>query len=234
MRRSLVVSFAVLAIVRAPAMAQTCEGLASFSAGQMQVAGNAQFPDGRNIWGGSFTYGIPSGIYAGADLSTTSFDVPAGVESQSSLGIGAHAGYQMTVGQAKQFALCPVARLSLGMGPDDDAANINSSTTDAHLGLAVGTSVGTNPRLRILPTAGLGLQYSKLKVEDTSPGGNTVEGSDTYGMARLGVGFVFNQQIAVRPSVDIPLGLDNGDASFGITVAYNFGSKSMGSRSRRH
>jgi hypothetical protein len=233
MRRSLVVSLAVLAIVRAPAMAQTCEGLASFSTGQMQVAGNAQFPDGRNIWGGSFTYGIPSGIYAGADLSTTSFDVPAGVESQSSLGVGAHAGYQMTVGQAKQFALCPVARLSLGMGPDNDAANINSSSTDAHFGLAVGTSVGTNPRMRILPTAGLGLQYSKQKVEDTSPGGNTIEGSDTYGLARLGVGFIFNQQISVRPTVDIPLGLDNSSAGFGITAAYNFGNRGI-SKSRRH
>jgi len=230
MRRSLVVSLALLAIVRAPAVAQTCEGLASFTAGQMQVAGNAQFSDLTNTWGGSFTYGVPSGIYGGASLSTTSFD---GIE-QNSLGIGGHAGYQMTVGQAKQFAICPVARLALGMGPDDDAANLNSSSTDAHFGLSVGTSVGTNQRMRILPTAGLGLQYSKIKVEDTAPGGTTLEGSDTYGLARLGVGFVFNQQIAVRPSVDIPLGLDNGDTSFGITVAYNFGSKPMGSRSRRH
>ena len=229
MRRSLVVSLALLAIVRAPAMAQTCEGLASFSSGQMQVAGNAQFPDGAKVWGGSFTYGVPSGIYGGADLSTTSIDNDGG----SSLGIGGHVGYQMTLGQAKQFALCPVARLALGMGPDDDAANINSSSTDAHFGLAVGTSMGTNPRMRIIPTAGLGLQYSKAKIEDTSPGGTTLEGSDTYGMARLGVGFVFNQQISVRPSIDIPLGLDNSDATFGVSVAYNFGSKGV-SKARRH
>ena len=123
--------------------------------------------------------------------------------------------------------------VALGMGPDDDAANINSSSTDAHFGLSVGTSMGANPRMRILPTAGLGLQYSKIKVEDTAPGGTTAEGSDTYGLARLGVGFVFNQQIAVRPSVDIPLGLDNGDTSFGVTVAYNFGNRGI-SKSRRH
>jgi hypothetical protein len=229
MRRSLVVSLALLAIVRAPAMAQTCEGLASFTSGQMQVAGNAQFPDGAKVWGGSFTYGVPSGIYGGADLSTTSIDNDGG----SSLGIGGHVGYQMTLGQAKQFALCPVARLALGMGPDDDAANINSSSTDAHFGLAVGTSMGTNPRMKIIPTAGLGLQYSKAKIEDTSPGGTTLEGSDTYGMARLGVGFVFNQQISVRPSIDIPLGLDNSDATFGVTVGYNFGNKGV-SKARRH
>jgi hypothetical protein len=50
MRRSLVVSLALLAIVRSPAVAQTCQGLASYSAGQMQVAGNAQFPEGAKFW----------------------------------------------------------------------------------------------------------------------------------------------------------------------------------------
>jgi hypothetical protein len=229
MRRSLVVSLALLAIVRSQAVAQSCQGLASFSAGQMQVAGNAQFSDLSNRWGGSFSYGLPSGLYGGASLSTTSFD---GID-QSSLGVGANVGYQMTLGKAGQFSLCPVASLNLGMGPDDDAANINSSSTDVHVGLAVGTSMGTNPRMRILPTAGLGLQYSKAKIEDTSPGGFSVEGSNTYAMARLGVGFVFNQQIAVRPSIDIPVGLDNSDPSFGVTVGYNFGSKGI-SKARRH
>ena len=230
MRRSLVVSLAVLAIVRSQAAAQTCQGLASYSAGSLQVAGNAQFPEGGKIWGGSISYGLPSGVYAGADLSTTSFD---GLD-QSSLGIGAHAGYQMKLGRTGKMALCPVARLALGMGPDDKANDINSSSTDMHFGFALGTEMGANQQLRILPTAGLGLQYSKLKVEDTSPNGQTIEGSETYGLARLGVGFVFNQQISVRPTVDIPLGSDLvSDPTFGITVGYNFGSKGA-AKARRH
>jgi hypothetical protein len=230
MRRSLVVSLALLAIVRSPAVAQTCQGLASFSAGPMQVAGNAQFPEGGKIWGGSFTYGMPSGVYAGADLSTTSLDNDAG----SSLGIGAHAGYQMKLGRTGKLNLCPVARLALGMGPDDEAAEINSSSTDVHFGFALGTEMGANPRMRIIPTAGLGLQYSKLKVEDTSPGGASIEGSETYGLARLGVGFVFNQQISLRPTVDIPVGSDLiNDPTFGLSVGYNFGSRGV-SKARRH
>jgi hypothetical protein len=228
MRRSFVVSLALLAIVRSPAVAQSCEGLASFTAGPMQVAGNAQFGDLANTWGGSFTYGLPSGAYAGADLSTTSFD---GID-QSSLGIGAHAGYQMKLGRTGKVNLCPVARLALGMGPDDEAAEINSSSTDVHFGLALGTEMGANPRLRILPTAGLGLQYSKAKVEDTGSG-STLEGSDTYGLARIGVGLVFNQQFSVRPSVDIPLGLEGSDPAFGLTVGYNFGSKGISKARRR-
>jgi hypothetical protein len=230
MRRSLVVSLAVLAIVRSQAAAQTCQGLASFSAGQMQVAANAQFPQGGNVWAGSFSYGLPSGIYAGADISTTSFD---GLDA-SSLGVGAHAGYQMKLGRTGKLNLCPVASLALGMGPDDDAAQINSSSTDLNFGFALGTDMGSTPRMRIIPTAGLGLQYSKAKVEDTSPGGNTFEASETYGLARLGVGFVFNQQISVRPTIDIPVGSDLiNDPTFGVTVGYNFGSKGV-SKARRH
>jgi hypothetical protein len=229
MRRSLVVSLALLAMVKSPAVAQTCQGLASFSAGQMQVAGNAQFGEFTNAWGGSFTYGTPAGIYGGADLSTTSFD---GID-QSSLGVGAHAGYQMKLGRVSKVALCPVASLALGMGPDDDALDINSSTTDVHFGLALGTAMGTNSQMRIIPTGGLGLQYSKAKVEDTGPGGTTVEASETYGLARLGVGFVFNSQISVRPTIDIPLGRDgSSDPTFGLMAAYNFGSKGVPARRR--
>ena len=231
MRRSLVVSLALLAIVRSQAAAQACEGLASFSAGQMQVAGNAQFGELTNVWGGSFTYCLPSGVYAGADLSTTSFD---GIDPNS-LGIGAHAGYQMTLGQSGKMHLCPVARFQLGMGPDDDAADLNGSSTEATFGLALGTQMGTNPQLRILPTAGVGLQYHKDKLEDTGPGGGTLfEGSETYGLARIGVGFVFNNQISVRPTVDIPVGKDaDNNPAFGVTVGYNFGSKGV-ARARRH
>ena len=230
MRRSLVVSLALLAIVRSQAAAQSCQGLASFSAGPMQVAANAQFPEGGKVWGGSFSYGMPSGVYAGADLSTTSIDNDGG----SSLGIGAHAGYQMKLGRTGKLNLCPVARLALGMGPDDEAANLNSSSTDVHFGLALGTEMGANPRMRIIPTAGLGLQYSKFKSEITGPGGSTFEGSETYGLARLGVGFVFNQQISVRPTIDIPVGSDLiNDPTLGLSVGYNFGSKGI-SKARRH
>jgi hypothetical protein len=44
---------------------------------------------------------------------------------------------------------------------------------------------------------------------------------------------VFNRQISVRPTVDIPVGSDLiNDPTFGITVGYNFGSKGV-SKARR-
>jgi hypothetical protein len=225
MRRSLVVSLALLAMVESPAVAQTCLGLASFSSGNMQVSGNGQFTDGANRFGAGFTYGLPASVFAGAQISTTSFD---GAPS-SSLGIGANVGYQMSVGKASNIHVCPTASLELGMGPDDDANSINASSRSANVGFSLGTTMGANPRMKILPTAGLGLAYTKLKLEDPT---STLEVSDTYGQARLGVGFIFNQQIAVRPSIDIPLGLQGSDPTFGLTVAYSFGSKPAPARKR--
>ena len=232
MRRSLMVPLALLAIVKSPAAAQTCQGMASYSAGQLQVAGNAQFPEGAKVWGGSLSYGQPAGIYGGADLSTTSIDNDGG----SSLGIGAHAGYQMKLGRTQKMALCPVASLALGMGPDADAGNssVDNSQTNAHFGFALGTEMGATQQMRIIPTAGLGLQYTKFKTEITGPGAGTAEVSETYGLARLGVGFVFNQQISVRPTIDIPVASDLvSDPTFGLSVGYNFGSKAP-SKGRRH
>jgi hypothetical protein len=229
MRRSLVVSLALLAIVRSPVVAQTCQGLASYSAGQLQVAANASFPEARKVWGGSVTYGMPSGAFVGADVSNTSIDNDGG----SSLGIGAHAGYQMKLGRTGKLNLCPVASLALGMGPDDEAADLNSSSTDVRFGFALGTDMGKTPRMSIIPTAGLGLAYNKFKQEDTGPGGSTAEFSETIGLARLGLGLVFNQQISVRPTIDIPLGSDiSNDPTFGVTVGYNFGKR--GTAARRH
>jgi len=224
MRRTFVVALALVAVVNAPAAAQTCLGLPSHSNGQMQVTGNASFTDLSNSFGTSFGYGQPRGIFGNAQLGTTSFD---GVDG-SAIDLGAQAGYQLTVSQAQ---VCPVASLSLGMGPKDiDGAGTDMSSRQGTIGFAVGKVMGSNPRMRIVPNAGLGLAYRKLKLDD---GTASVEASETYGQASVGVGLIFNSHIAVRPSISIPLGSDlSNDPTFGLTVAYNFGSKAAPARKR--
>jgi hypothetical protein len=226
MRRTLLVSMALAAAVSAPAAAQTCLGLASFSSGKMQVSGNGQFTEGANRFGAGFNYGMPAGIFAGAQLSSTSYEVA----DASSLGIGANVGYQLTLGKTADIHVCPVASLELGMGPDDDASNTDVSQRNATIGFSLGKALAGSPRMQIIPAAGLSLAYGKVSTD--VDGVAAPDQSNTYGLARLGVGFVFNRTIAVRPSVDIPLGLDNSDPSFGLTVAYSFGSKATPSRKR--
>jgi hypothetical protein len=227
MRRTLVVSMALFVAVNAPAAAQACLGLASHSNGQMQVAGNAAFTDLYNSYGGSFGYGQPAGVFANAQVGTTSYD---GLDG-SQIDLGGQVGYQLTVGRAAQAQVCPVASFGLGMGPNDiGGAGVDASATRGSLGFAVGKEMGANPKMRIVPNGGLGLAYQKQKLDD---GTTSLEASETYGLASIGVGLIFNSNIAVRPSISIPLGSDlSNDPTFGLTVAYNFGSKSAPARRR--
>jgi hypothetical protein len=217
MRRSLVVSLALLAIAKSPAVAQTCMGLASFSNAPVQVAGNGQFTNGINSFGGSLGYGMKSGLWGKAEIATQSID---NVDTHP-MSFGARAGYQMPVGRS-QAQICPTASFTVGNGPDFD--NLNNSTQDATLGLSIGTVLGSNPKMKIVPTAGLSYAHSKLSAKD-SVGTSLGSASESYGLAQLGVGLVLNDNISVRPSVEIPLGFDAGnDARFGLTLGYNFGS----------
>ena len=224
MRRTLVVALALVAVVNAPAAAQTCLGLPSHSNGQMQVSGNASFTDLSNSFGAGFGYGQPGGIFGSANLGTTSYDGFNG----SAIDLGAQAGYQLTVSQAQ---VCPVASLSLGMGPKDiDGAGTDVSSRQGTIGFAIGKVMGANPRMKFVPNAGLGLAYRKQKLDD---GTLATEFSETYGQASVGLGLIFNSHIAVRPSISIPLGSDaSNDPTFGLSVAYSFGSKPAPARKR--
>jgi len=229
MRRTLVVSMALFAVVNAPAAAQTCLGLPSHANGQMQVGGAASFSDVYNSFGASFGYGQPGSVFGKATLGRTSYD---GLDG-SATDIGAQVGYQMTVGRSAQASVCPVASLSLGMGPNDvDAGGTDVSGRQGSIGFAVGKVMGGSPRMQIVPNAGLGLAYRKDKLDDgTNP---AQENSETYGLASVGVGLIFNSNIAVRPSVSIPLGSDlSNDPTFGLSVAYNFGTKASPARNAR-
>ena len=228
MRRSLVVSLALLAIVRSPAVAQTCMGLASFSTAPMQVTGNGMFSSGVNSFGAAVGYGMQSGLWGNLGVQTLSID---GASSHP-LNIGAHAGYETAVGKSRNpIHVCPNASFSIGNGPDD--VNFNSSTQDATLGVNFGTVLsGSNPRMKIVPTAGISWAHTKLSAKD-SVGTSLGSASDSYGLAQLGIGLVMNQNISIRPSVDIPLGLTGSNARFGMTLGYNFGSKGAPAPARR-
>jgi hypothetical protein len=213
MRRSLVVTLALLAIVRAtPAVAQTCMGMASYSTGPVQVAGHGSFVDGANQFGATVGYGLARSVFGNVGIATTSWD-----GADASLNFGGQVGYQMQMSKAQ---ICPVASLSLGNGPD--GAGLNRSTRSAMVGLAVGTAFGTS-RMQIVPTAGIGVENLHANVEDTGTG-ISASGSDTHGIANLGVGLIFNS-ISVRPGLTIPVGLDGADPTVNLTVGFNFGRK---------
>jgi hypothetical protein len=213
MSRRFLVLLALLGLAHSPVAAQTCVGLASYSRGPIQVAGHgsAVVSDfGAHQVGASIGYGRPGGVFADAAVATTSV-----TGTDASLDFAVDAGYQVQVGQAQ---ICPVAALGLSNGPDTDGMGVDASTRSATVGLALGTAIGVR-QVQVVPTGGFTLEYSNVKYQGASG-----SSSDAYGVAHLGVGLVFNT-VSLRPSVEIPVGLQGADPVLGLTVGLNFGGK---------
>jgi hypothetical protein len=74
--------------------------------------------------------------------------------------------------------------------------------------------------MTVVPTVGMEIRRASasgefLGVEETA--------SDTYALANLGVGLVFNSRMALTPMVAIPFGLEGSDALFGVAFSMHFG-----------
>jgi hypothetical protein len=217
MRRILTFSLVLPFYLAAQAAAQTCVGMPSFTSGQMQVSGGAQFGDGASRFGGTFGYGVPKNFYAKAGIGTTSYDGFDGSSFDLNLG----GGYQIPLHASRVAELCPTASLNLGSGPNDIlGTGVDMSSRTIAFGASVGALVNRNPQMRILPNAGFQLANTHVSLDD---GTDSASDSQTYGLFTLGTGFVFNSRFSLNPSISFPVGLDGGDASFGLIGAVNFG-----------
>ena len=217
MRRALLLSLALTLTLGARAVAQTCTGMPSFSAGQMQATAGGTFADGTSSFGGTFGYGVPKSFYGKAALGTTSYD---GIDG-SSLDFGVSGGYQIALKSSRPVEVCPVASLSIGSGPNDVlGTGTDMSSRTFSMGAAVGAQLGNNPQLQIVPNASFQFANTRLSLDD---GNASVSGSESYGLLTLGTGFVFNSRYSLNPSVSLPMGYDGSDASFTIAGAIHFG-----------
>jgi hypothetical protein len=220
MRRMLVASLSLLVMISAPAVAQTCLGLASYADGRLQVTGTGSLSTESSSFGTGLAYGRPSSMFGGLTLGTTSNEALNG----STLEFGGSLGYQIALGNNGQTQLCPVAGFSVGIGPKNTVnSGVDRSNKTASVGLALATSFLASPRLKIVPTLGLAYAHRQDKAENNS-GANLFEIAQNYAQVQIGVGLVLNSTISIRPSADIPLGLDSNDPTFRITLGYSFGN----------
>ena len=217
MRRALLLSLALTLSLGARAAAQTCSGMPSFSAGQLQATAGGSFTDGASSFGGTFGYGVPKSFYGKAALGTTSYDGFDG----SSLDFGLAGGYQIPLQASRTAEVCPVASLSIGSGPNDVlGSGTDMSSRTFAFGAALGAHVGNNPQLQIVPNASFQFANTRVELDD---GEDSLSGSESYALLTLGTGFVFNSRYSLNPSISIPVGLDGSDASFGLAGAIHFG-----------
>jgi hypothetical protein len=81
--------------------------------------------------------------------------------------------------------------------------------------------------LALVPAIGIGVGHRTYQAMSTA-GAQLFRIGETYGFAQLQVGVVVNQNLSIRPGVEIPLGLDGGYAALGLTVGYHFGRRPAG------
>jgi hypothetical protein len=84
----------------------------------------------------------------------------------------------------------------------------------------VGVIASQTNTLMVIPNFGLALHYDRVTVEFR---GADESESDSSGLASVGVGFVFNRNVGISPSIAVPFSAGNSDVIFTIRLSFNFG-----------
>lgn len=222
MKRYLLAAIGTLLLVPVSvAQAQACMGMTSMAAMPMNLLVGAEFTDGAKSWNARFGFGS-SIMFGGVSGSITDFDGADGTAKT----IGADGGLSYVAGPSRNILVCPIANLSYTMNPDIEILgdSYGSSVTSGGAGLAVGATVRAGATMSLIPFAALQAVYSRLDIDDL-PGIETDADSETYGILSGGLSFVLTEMVLIRPIINIPLGLDNADPSYGIGVAFSFGGR---------
>jgi len=212
----------------AAADAQSCLGIASFAAGPIRAEGSFTSGDGANLLGAGLAAGKARGPFAGVGINR--IDVEESDESVT--GFGLHAGWELELGTARpttatRWSLCPIARFQQyreSFSDPDFDLDADVTVRGLSAGLALGTTIASSPNFALAPFGSLSLL--RLSVDTEGLGeefDDLLSDSETGGELDLGLGLIFNRMLTVRPMVMIPLGFEDSDAQFGISVHINFG-----------
>lgn len=230
--RSLLIA-GLLLLAAAPIEAQICLGTPSFSAGPVRLGVGAEFGDDVSAFGGEIAAGQPAGAFGALRVSRLTLDFEGDSESASMVGV--NVGYSIALNPANTLSLCPIAAFNYLSGPSFEAEGVSVDISSRAFGggAAIGGSIVASPTMSLVPFASFAY-FSETATVEASDGIDSIEEdvSDTYGVASLGAGFVFNKTITIRPSVAIPVGVEDGKASFAIALGFNFGAQSAASQSR--
>lgn len=193
--------------------AQVCAGAPSFRDDPFQAGVTAAFTEGARGVGGSFSGGSES-VFAGVGVSVLNF----GDLDSSATNVSVTFGADLQADQNGRVFLCPVGQVAFGVGPDVGAVEVSTVTLSG--GGSVGVLASQTDTLMVIPT--FGLFALRTRVTAQLAGSDTTD-TDRSGLASVGVGFVFNRNIAVTPAVSIPFSVANADAAFSIKLAFHFG-----------
>jgi hypothetical protein len=171
-------------------------------------------------FGGGVTVGHPKGWFGGGSLGMASYD---GTNSKS-VAVGGGIGYAMPLQNKSKWQMCPGATLSLGFGPNFDAAGTTAhvTTQTLALGLSLGTSLPMSKTVNVLPFGSASLAHARAAV---SVNGQSNSASDNYLVFGMGAGFQFSPNLVVRPSLSLLAAADPGvdNTIFGLSMSWAVG-----------
>lgn len=191
---------------------QICHGGPALGSATGNVGGGASFFDGGKQYSGGVTIG--SDFFGSGSFSFTDFDDSTLSLKRLSGGVG----YEVR-NPDSQVSFCPSFGLGYGFGLE--ISGIDITTLSVIPAVAAGLETAISPTVSIVPFAQAALIWQRVSA-DAGPLGDDSE-SETNGALGLGVALMFNQVFSIGPAVNIPIGTDDGDTSFGIGLAVAFG-----------
>lgn len=215
--RRLLPAALVVGLLPSAAAAQACLGNASFGTNHLQMSGGYASTNDFDEIGAAFTSGSNS-VFAGIGVNSYALD-----GGDANVRVAGSLGYQVPVTASGRVQACPMLRASYGLPTDDYNGSGGELRTQSYgFGLAVGGAMMQNERFAIVPSVQAGVQRALFRVRG---GLASADQADTYGVVGLGVGFVMNNALSIRPSVTLPVNAAFDDPIFGIGLSLNYGGR---------
>jgi len=203
----------LIGLLVSTAEAQTCTGAASFRDRPMQVAGAMTTVNRATDIGGTFLAGGRT-LFAGGGMATTDPQV-----GRSMTNVNGVIGAEFENADGPAF-VCPIGRIRFSNGPD--FGPVDGSSLATHAGVSVGLRVWETRNASVIPTFSLLAVYERYRSEFSGTDSSSSVGS---GLVTVGVGFVYDDRLAIVPSVQLPFSRGfESDAGFAWSVSLNFGS----------
>lgn len=210
------------AVLPAAADAQTCLGLASFDTHPVRLGASVGSQDDLTSLGLNVNFGQRQGAFGGVGVGLTQFDDDDIDEDATT--ISGSLGYQIPLGTNTRSGrgpqVCPIGAVGYTIGPD--VGNIDTRVLSLQGGFALGAPIELTPAVRLTPFGALSLLHQRLSITSDDDD-NEINDNESGGLLDLGAGLIFNDRFTIRPSLNIPIGFDEADTGFTLTLGLSFG-----------
>ena len=199
------------------AYAQTCLGNMTFESQPLRVGANVAFSSDTHTFGGGVTRGLNNNLFALGGLQYQGISDFG--EGGNIIGFVGAVGKEFPLGADQKFFLCPTGSFFFLSGPEVFVDN-KASTVMFNFGGNVGFEAATSGTTRIVPT--FGFHFNIARQSFSSEGFGDFTDSETFATLNAGVGLIFNDRMALVPSLVIPF-VEDTELTFNVIFTIKVG-----------